>query len=140
MDIKLPDMSGFDVLHGIRKARPTTKVILITGHATLATAIQAINGLAFAYLVKPFEMSHLLVTVEQAVRKQRLTQALWSPRSVTARDREHRRRGVSPRAGRPDRLGNHRAEIITGTPQAELVGRSISPCCRRQGPGKPRPD
>ena len=76
VDIKLPDMSGFDVLQGLRKVLPTTEIILITGHASLATAIQAINGLAFAYLVKPFEMSHLLMTVEQAVQKQRLAQAL----------------------------------------------------------------
>ena len=119
-------MSGIDVLHGIRKVLPTTEIIFITGHASLATAIQAINGLAFAYLVKPFEMSHLLMTVEQAVRKQRLAQALL--------DSEERYRFVTENIadavflleldGRIA-LGNHRAEMITGYPQAELVGRSI---------------
>ncbi len=126
VDIKLPDMSGFDVLHGIRKVLPTTEIIFITGHATLATAIQAINGLAFAYLVKPFEMSHLLMTVEQAVQKQRLAQALL--------DSEERYRFVTENIadavflleldGRIA-LGNSRAESITGYPQAELVGRSL---------------
>jgi two-component system, cell cycle sensor histidine kinase and response regulator CckA len=126
VDIKLPDMSGFDVLQGIRKALPTTEIIFITGHASLATAIQAINGLAFAYLVKPFEMSHLLMTVEQAVQKQRLAQALL--------DSEERYRFVTENIadavfllemdGRIA-MGNGRAETITGYPQAELVGRSM---------------
>ncbi|MFI5326812.1 MAG: response regulator, partial [Candidatus Rokuibacteriota bacterium] len=120
------DMSGIEVLHRIRQVLPTTEVIFITGHASLATAIQAIDGLAFAYLVKPFEMSHLLATVEQAVRKQRLTQALS--------ESEERYRLVTENIadavflleldGRIV-LGNPRAEIITGYSQAELVGRSI---------------
>jgi two-component system cell cycle sensor histidine kinase/response regulator CckA len=126
VDITLPDMSGFDVLHGIRKLLPTTEVIFITGHASLTTAIQAINGLAFAYLVKPFEMSHLLMTVEQAVRKQRLAQALL--------DSDERYRFVTENIadavflleldGRIA-LGNHRAETITGYAQAELIGRAF---------------
>ena len=126
VDITLPDMSGFDVLHGIRKVLPTTEVIFITGHASLTTAIQAINGLAFAYIVKPFEMSHLLMTVEQAVRKQRLAQALL--------DSDERYRFVTENIadavflldldGRIA-LGNHRAEMITGYAQAELVGRAF---------------
>jgi len=126
VDITLPDMSGFDVLHGIRKLLPTTEVIFITGHASLTTAIQAINGLAFAYIVKPFEMSHLLMTVEQAVRKQRLAQALL--------DSDERYRFVTENIadavflleldGRIA-LGNHRAEMITGYAQAELVGRAF---------------
>ncbi len=126
VDITLPDMSGFDVLHGIRKLLPTTEVIFITGHASLTTAIQAINGLAFAYIVKPFEMSHLLMTVEQAVRKQRLAQALL--------DSDERYRFVTENIadavflleldGRIA-LGNHRAETITGYAQAELVGRAF---------------
>jgi two-component system cell cycle sensor histidine kinase/response regulator CckA len=126
VDIKLPDMSGIDVLHGIRRVLPTTEVIFITGHASLTTAIQAIDGLAFAYIVKPFEMSHLLATVEQAVRKQRLAQALV--------DSEERYRLVTENIadavflleldGRIA-LGNRSAEVITGYPQAELLGRSI---------------
>jgi two-component system cell cycle sensor histidine kinase/response regulator CckA len=126
VDIKLPDMSGIDVLHRIRKELPTTEIIFITGHASLPTAIQAINGLAFAYLVKPFEMSHLVATVEQAVQKQRLAQALL--------DSEERYRFVTENItdavflleldGRIA-LGNRRAEMITGCPQAELVGRSM---------------
>ena len=140
VDITLPDMSGFDVLHGIRKLLPTTEVIFITGHASLTTAIQAINGLAFAYIVKPFEMSHLLMTVEQAVQKQRLAQALL--------DSEERYRFVTENIadavfllGLDGRiaLGNRRAETITGYPQAELVGRSLFSLLPEAGVGTLRP-
>jgi PAS domain S-box-containing protein len=126
VDINLPDMSGLEVLHRLRQVRPTSEVIFITGHATLATAIGAINGLAFAYIVKPFEMSHLLVTVEQALRKQRLSQALLAS--------EERYRLVTENIadavflleldGRIV-LANSRAEAVTGHSKAELVGRSI---------------
>ena len=127
VDIQLPDMSGIDVLHGIRRVLPTTEVIFITGHGSLGTAIKAIDGLAFAYMVKPFEMSHLLMTVEQAVRKQRLAQALL--------DSEERYRLVTENIadavflleldGRIA-LGNRRAEMITGYPRAELVDRALT--------------
>ncbi len=126
VDMKLPDMSGMDVLHGIRRVLPTTEIIFITGHASLGTAIEAIKGLAFAYIVKPFEMTHLLATVDQALRKQHLAQALLAS--------EERYRLVTENIadavfllemdGRIA-LGNRSAELITGYGQAELVGRSI---------------
>lgn len=76
VDIMLPDISGLDLLAAIRAASPDTEVIFITGHASLPTALQAINGAAFAYLVKPFEMEHLLAILAKALEKQRLTRAL----------------------------------------------------------------
>src|SRR3989304_6027689 len=76
VDIKLPDISGLDLLKALKEASPETEVIFITGYASLQTAIQAINGAAFAYLVKPFEMDHLLATLAKALEKQRLTRAL----------------------------------------------------------------
>ena len=76
VDIKLPDISGLDLLKALKEASPETEVIFITGYASLQTAIQAIDGAAFAYLVKPFEMDHLLATLAKALEKQRLTRAL----------------------------------------------------------------
>jgi two-component system cell cycle sensor histidine kinase/response regulator CckA len=76
VEIKLPDISGLDLLAAIKASSPKTEVIFVTGFASLPTAIQAINGAAFAYFTKPFEMDHLLATVNKAVEKQRLTHAL----------------------------------------------------------------
>src|SRR3990170_2078557 len=76
VDIKLPDISGLDLLEALKGASPETEVIFVTGYASLATAIQAINGAAFAYLTKPFEMDQLLATLNKAHEKQRLTRAL----------------------------------------------------------------
>ena len=74
LDIMLPDMSGLDVLQAI-DASPATEVIVITGHASLPTAIRAIGGSAFAYLVKPVEVEHLAV-LRRAIERGQLTRAL----------------------------------------------------------------
>jgi PAS domain S-box-containing protein len=126
VDMRLPDMTGIDVLHRLRRTLPTTEVIFITGYASLSTAIQAINGLAFAYLVKPFEMTHLTATVEQALHKRRLAEAL--------RESEEQYRLVTENIAdavflldSDSRLvfSNRSAELITGYAEPELRGRSI---------------
>ena len=76
LDIMLPDMSGLDVLQAIKTSSPATEVIVITGHASLPTAIRAIDGSAFAYLVKPVEMEQLLGVLRRAIERGRLTRAL----------------------------------------------------------------
>ncbi len=72
VDVKLPDISGLDLLRLIKEASPEIEVILITAFASLNSAIQAISGDSFAYLTKPFKMDHLLVTLENALEKRRL--------------------------------------------------------------------
>ena len=69
LDIMLPDMSGLDVLQAIKTASPATEVIVITGHGSLPTAIRAIDGSAFAYLVKPVEVEHLLSVLRRAIER-----------------------------------------------------------------------
>src|SRR4029077_14977200 len=64
VDFKLPDITGLELLNRLKVASPETEVILITGYASLATALDSINGQAAAYLVKPLDPDHLLKTVE----------------------------------------------------------------------------
>jgi PAS domain S-box-containing protein len=134
VDIRLPDIPGTDVLAAIRRMRPTTEVIFITGHATLDNAIEAINGLAFAYLVKPFQMSHLVATLEQALEKHRLAQALQQA--------EERYRLVGENIADAVFLfdldgqlvlSNRSAIAITGYSQDELRGRSLLTLLTREG-------
>jgi len=71
-DIKLPDISGLEILETAKELNPETAVIMITGHASLETAVNAINEGAYAYILKPVAMSELETTLKNALREQRL--------------------------------------------------------------------
>jgi signal transduction histidine kinase len=76
VDFKLPDISGVDLLENIKAVSPETAVILISGHASLNSAIEAINGEASSYLVKPIDLRQLVGTVDRALAKQGAIRAL----------------------------------------------------------------
>lgn len=125
-DLKLPDVSGLDLLEAIKVASPRTEVILITGYASLSSAVQAINGAAFGYLTKPFDMRQLVSTIEKALEKQRLERAL--------RESEERYRLVTEHItdavfflDLEGRLvfGNSRGAELSGYRVEELLGTSI---------------
>lgn len=67
VDIRLPGMTGIELLRRLRRVGSTIRVILITGHASVETAIQALRGEAFDYLVKPFALNELREVVRQAI-------------------------------------------------------------------------
>lgn len=66
-DIKMPRMSGTDLLFQIRDLGLDTKVILMTAYASLETAVQALRGDASDYLVKPFSLKELRRQVRRAL-------------------------------------------------------------------------
>ncbi|HDM76429.1 MAG TPA: response regulator, partial [Deltaproteobacteria bacterium] len=66
-DIVLPKIDGIKVLKFFRENCPDVPVILITGHATLETAIEAIRERAFDYLLKPFDLSDLVNLTKEAL-------------------------------------------------------------------------
>jgi two-component system sensor histidine kinase HydH len=72
VDLRLPDGSGQEVGVELKSMQPEGEVVLLTGYATLETAIEAVRSGAFAYLVKPCSTPHLLLTIEQAMRQVRL--------------------------------------------------------------------
>jgi DNA-binding response OmpR family regulator len=67
-DIKMPRISGLDLLDYVHDKDMDTKVILITAYASVRTAIQAVRGEAFDYLTKPFSLKELRQRVRQAVQ------------------------------------------------------------------------
>jgi signal transduction histidine kinase/FixJ family two-component response regulator len=75
LDIKLPGMDGLDLLHELKTISPDTEVILMTGAASLDTAVEAIRNGAYDYLQKPFEsLNVVLSSVRRAFEKRSLSQ------------------------------------------------------------------
>ncbi len=72
VDLKLPGISGMDVLKRSREDNPEIPVIMITGYATVETAVEAMKAGAFDYLVKPFSPDELRVVVKKALNNRRL--------------------------------------------------------------------
>lgn len=71
-DLKLPGFSGTEVLKRTREIDPELPVIVITGFASLDTAIEAVRAGAYDYLSKPFDLQKLLHVIERAVRERKL--------------------------------------------------------------------
>src|SRR4051812_8978682 len=71
-DLKMPGMTGTDLLASIKKVRPDQLVVIFTAFATVQTAVEAIRGGAFDYLPKPFSAEQLEVVVARAVEHRRL--------------------------------------------------------------------
>jgi signal transduction histidine kinase len=72
VDLRLPDGDGTALAPQLKEAQPDGEVVLLTGFATLESAVAAVRAGACAYLVKPCATQELLVTVEQAMRQVRL--------------------------------------------------------------------
>lgn len=70
IDLKLPDMSGIEVMERIKTASPNTEAIILTGHASLTTAIESVNKGAYSYLLKPYEIENLLLHIRHALGRQ----------------------------------------------------------------------
>ena len=70
-DIKMPDMDGIEVLEAIKKDSDTP-VIMISGHGTIDTAVDAIKKGAFDFIQKPPDLNRLLITLRNALDKKNL--------------------------------------------------------------------
>jgi DNA-binding NtrC family response regulator len=75
-DLKLPGLSGLDLVDQLRAAKPNLPIILMTAYGTTKTAIEATRLGAFEYVLKPFEMTELLALVAKAVACDRPTSGL----------------------------------------------------------------
>ncbi|AVX29937.1 sigma-54 dependent transcriptional regulator [Carboxydocella sp. ULO1] len=72
MDIKMPGLSGFDILKKIQNENKNINVILMTAYSTTELAIQAMKLGAFDYIVKPFNIEELLLIIKKALEMQQL--------------------------------------------------------------------
>ena len=82
IDIRLPDMTGIEILRKLRRTEPNMVKILITGYPTLETAVEAVNKEADGYILKPFNPEKLLALIKEHLKKQR-ENAAYSEQKVT---------------------------------------------------------
>ena len=140
-DLSMPETSGLEVCERVIALRPDVPVVLITGHATLETAMAAIRAGAYDFVTKPIESKTLGVVVSRAVQHRRLREQIKMLRA--ARDANQSIIvGGSPAmrkvADLIDRVGDSDASVLihgeTGTGK-ELVARAVhNKSKRREGP------
>ena len=76
LDVKMPGMDGLDVLARLREDDPTALVVMISGHGTIDTAVEATRKGAYDFLEKPLDTDRLLVTLRRALELKGLTRTM----------------------------------------------------------------
>ena len=71
-DIKMPKMDGIELLDKITQSSADTPVVMISGHGTIETAVEAVKKGAFDFIAKPLDLNRLLVTIRNAMDKSTL--------------------------------------------------------------------
>ena len=99
LDIKMPGgMDGIETLRQIKRARPLTEVILLTGHGSMETSIDGMKLGAFDYLLKPVKLEDLLGKLAEAfekkdaqdhkIRSAKIKELLRSPGQASEQEKE----------------------------------------------------
>ena len=143
LDLKLPGACGLEALREVRKRRPDSVIIIITGCATVASAVQAMKQGAYDYITKPFSLEELRLLLENATNElQRVSQKRMLREDLRSRQGFGSLIGKSAEMERIYRIitkaaqSSHPVLIIgeSGTGK-ELVARSI----HYSGPNRDKP-
>jgi two-component system response regulator RegA len=111
LDLKMPGMSGLDLLRELRQHDPATRVLMLTGYGSIATAVQAVREGAVGYLPKPADADEILAAL---AGKEAAARAGDTP-SLARAEWEHIQRVLADCGGNISeaarRLGIHRRSL-----------------------------
>jgi DNA-binding NtrC family response regulator len=97
-DYKMPEFNGLELLAAIKKYKPDTEVIIITGYASMESAIQAMKYGSYDYLQKPFKLEHLRLIIDRITEEKKVAH---QTQRLRKRSRQRHRYGsligLSPR-------------------------------------------
>lgn len=132
-DVRMPGLSGLELLRHCRIAAPDLPVVLLTGHGDVALAVDAMRDGAHDFLEKPYDAEHLVAVLDRAAERRRLGREVQRLRQVAGGDELDRRLvGVSPAMADLRRSILHLADIdvdvlITGETGTgkEVVARAL---------------
>ena len=71
-DIKMPKMDGIEMLEKVHETHPEVPVVMITGHGSVDTAVEALKKGAYDFIEKPLDLNRLLVTIRHATEREKL--------------------------------------------------------------------
>ncbi len=81
-DLKMPGMSGLDLLNRLQSEFPETTVIMITAYGTIQNAVEAMKAGAYDYITKPIDYEELVIVVGRALERQRLVEEVQTLRTT----------------------------------------------------------
>jgi len=96
MDIKMPKMDGMDALERIQLLAPDTPVVMISGHANIDTAVDAVKKGAFDFISKPPDLNRMLITLRNAMDKSSLISETKVLRKKVSKSKTQEIIGESP--------------------------------------------
>ncbi len=75
LDVKMPEMDGVETLKTIKQQHPLVEVIMLTGHATVESAVEGLMSGAVDYLIKPMAIEDLIDKVKEAFSRRQAVEA-----------------------------------------------------------------
>ena len=133
IDLNLEDMPGLELLSRLKTESPGIECILLTGHASQGSAIQAINAGAYSYFQKPCDIDQLVLSIQRAGEKRAAGQALH--------ESEERFRIIFEKANDGIAICNANDEFLDVNPRfCEMIGYSRAELLKMRIPDVQAPE
>ncbi len=115
-DLRMPDISGMDLIRLVKNQSPNTQIVMMTGYADIATAIESIKKGAFNYIPKPLSPDEVLNVVKEALAASK-EKSMDNPEAASQVDQTDYQEGVSSQA---KKMSKH-IQLVAPTPISVLI-------------------